>query len=151
MKSIKILWFIMNNIFSSESQDERCEKILKVMRLPTGGLLTATEAKLLPGDYGQHHRENEQKRNFNLQHSGKALLPLPPHPALSHCLAKHSWKRNWSSGCIWPAPRNRENCVGHFKVVLAVIFSQATVTGGGGESDNGRIGMILFTNKSSAL
>ena len=78
----------MNNIFSSESQDERCEKILKVMRLPTGGLLTATEAKLLPGDYGQHHRENEQKRNFNLQHSGKALLPLPPPPGTESLFSK---------------------------------------------------------------
>ena len=73
------------------------------------------------------NRRGISTSSIQVKHSSHS----PPHPALSHCLAKHSWKRNWSSGCIWPAPRNRENCVGHFKVVLAVIFSQATVTGGG--------------------
>ena len=43
------------------------------MRLPfrTGGLLTETD-----GDYGQHYRENEQKRNFYIQHSGKVKPEL---------------------------------------------------------------------------
>ena len=43
------------------------------MRLPfrTGGLLTETD-----GDYGQHYRENEQKRNFYIQHSGKVWPEL---------------------------------------------------------------------------
>ena len=54
------------------------------MRLPfrIGGLLTETD-----GDYGQHYRENEQKRNIYIQHSGN--VPVPVLDAVSlpyHCI-----------------------------------------------------------------
>ena len=43
------------------------------MRLPfcIGGLLKATG-----GDYGQHYRENEQERNFYIQHTGTVPVQL---------------------------------------------------------------------------